>query len=84
MMQQDMEVNKILDLVKVGRQIIFMISLEIAMNLPKKRTAPASELTEEAALATMASVALALRLLIVTTTFLPSPAAARVLALLYI
>ena len=77
----DMEVYKIQDIVKVGRQIISMILLEIAMNLPKKRTAPAAELAEEA---TIATVALTVRLLFVATAFLPTPAAAMVLALLYI
>ena len=80
-LQQEQEVNKIQDLVKVGRQIISMISLEIAMNLPKKRTSPTTELSEEAA---MATVALSVRLLTVTASLLPAPAASVVLALLYI
>ena len=81
MMQQDMEVNKILDLVKVGRQIISMTLLETVWNGPKKRTAPATELAEEAAIT---AVALAVRLLAVTAAVLPAPTAAMVLALLYI
>ena len=80
-MKHDMEVNKILDLVKVGRQIISMTLLEIAMNGPKKRTAPPAELAEESA---MAAMALTVQLLFVTTSILPSPIAAVVLALLYI
>ena len=76
-----MEQSKIQDIVKVGRQIISMILLEIAMNLSKKRTAPTSELAEEAALATMV---LTIQLLAVTTAILPAPAAPMVPALLYI
>ena len=81
MMQQDMEVRKIQALVKVGRQIIYMTLLEIAGNGPKKRTTPATELAEEAAIT---AVALAIRLLTVATAILPTPTAALVLALLYI
>ena len=77
----DMEVSKIQDIVKVGRQIISMTLLETVLNLPKKRKAPASELAEEA---TMATMVLAVWLLVVAATFLPSPAATLVLALLYI
>ena len=76
-----MEVNKILDLVKVGRQTMSMISLEIVTNIPKKRTAPTTELAEEAAIT---AVVLAFRLLFVTTAILPTPTALLVLALLYI
>ena len=81
MMRQDMEVCKILALVKVGRQIIYMTLLETVGNLPKKRSAPTAELAEEASVAT---VALAFRLLVVTAPILPTPTAAMVLALLYI
>ena len=77
----DMEQNKIQVRVKVGRQIIYMTLLEIVLNLPKKRTAPAAELAEEAAISAMA---LAFRLLTVATAILPAPTAAMVLALLYI
>ena len=77
----DMEQNKIQALVKTGRQIIYMTLLETVGNLPKKRSAPATELAEEAALATMA---LTVRLLFVTTSVLPAPTAIMVLALLYI
>ena len=73
--------KQIQDIVKVGRQIISMILLEIAWNGHKKRTTPTTELTEEATLTTMA---LTVRLLFVSTSFLPSPAATMVLALLYI
>ena len=77
----DMEVSKIQDIVKVGRQIIYMTLLEIVMKLPKKRTTPAAELAEEAS---VTSEALSTRLLIVADTVLPTPAAPMVLALLYI
>ena len=77
----DMEVNKIQALVKVGRQIIYMTLLEIVLNLPKKRTAPAAELAEEAAVTAMA---LTVQLLTVATAVLPTPIAPMVLALLYI
>ena len=77
----DMEVIKIQALVKTGRQIISMILLETVGNLHKKRTTPATELAEEAAITAMA---LAIRLLVVTATILPTPAAIVVLALLYI
>ena len=77
----DMEQNKILDLVKVGRQTMSMILLEIVTNIPKKRSTPAAELAEEATIATMA---LTFRLLFVASTVLPAPAAILVLALLYI
>ena len=77
----DMEVSKIQDIVKVGRQIIYMTLLETVGNSHKKRTTPAAELAEEAA---MTTVALSVRLLIVTATVLPAPTAALVLALLYI
>ena len=76
-----MEVNKIQALVKVGRQIISMTLLEIAWNLPKKRAAPTTELSEEASIAAMA---LEIQLLIVSTTILAAPAATMDLALLYI
>ena len=76
-----MEQSKIQDIVKVGRQIISMTLPETVLNLPKKRTTPATGLSEEVAIATMA---LAIRLLIVATTVLPAPAAFIVLALLYI
>ena len=81
MMQQDMEVNKILYIVKVGRQIIYMTLPETIGNLPKKRSTPSAELAEEAAFTT---VALTVRLLIVSTAILPTPSAVMVLALLYI
>ena len=77
----DMEVNKIQALVKVGRQIISMTLLETGGNLPKKRSAPATELTEEA---TVTALALTVRLLTVAATILPAPIATVVLALLYI
>ena len=80
-LQKDMEQNKIQALVKVGRQIISMISLEIAGNLHKKRTTPSTELAEEA---TVVAMVLAVWLLVVAVTFLPLPAATLVLALLYI
>jgi len=76
----DMEQSKIQDIVKVGRQIISMTLLETVGNLPKKRTTPPTELAEET---TIATVALSIRLLGVSTTFLPAPIAAMVLALLY-
>ena len=74
-----MEQNKIQALVKVGRQIISMTLLETVGNLPKKRSAPSAELTEEA---TISTVALTIRLLVVAAAILP--AAVLVLALLYI
>ena len=78
-----MEVSKIQALVKVGRQIISMILLETVGNLPKKRSASTSELTEEAAFTTMALTTI--RLLTVATSVLPTPPTATlVLALLYI
>ena len=77
----DMEVSKIQDIVKVGRQIISMTLLEIVKNLPKKRTASTAEFTEEAAITTMA---LTVWLLIVSTAILSAPTAILVLALLYI
>ena len=77
----DMEKNKILDLVKVGRQTMSMISLETVLNGPKKRPYPAAELTEEAAIA---ALAIAIRLLVITASILPAPVAVMVLALLYI
>ena len=76
-----MEQSKIQDIVKVGRQIISMILLEIAMNLSKKRTAPTSELSEEA---TMTAMVPAIQLLAVAAAFLPAPTATMVPALLYI
>ena len=78
-LQMDMEQNKIQALVKVGRQIIYMTLLETVGNLPKKRATTITELAEEA---TIASLALTVRLLVVASAFLP--AAAMVLALLYI
>ncbi len=51
------------------------------LNLPKKRTAPSAELSEEATVATMV---LALRFLVVAAAILPSSSATMVLALLYI
>ena len=70
----DMGKNKIQDLVKVGRQIISMILLEIAMNVPKKRAilpapTPTAELAEEASLA---AVVLTVRLLPVSAAILPT------------
>ena len=77
----DMEVSKIQALVKVGRQIISMTLPETVMNSHKKRTAPATELSEDAAITT---TALAVRLPFVSSTVLPAPTAPMVLALLYI
>ena len=77
----EMDINIILDIVKVGRQIISMTLLEIVMNLHKKRTAPTAEFAEEA---TITARALAIRLLPVATAVLPTPTTTLVLALLYI
>ena len=81
MKQQDMEVNKIQALVKVGRQIIYMTLLETVGKLPKKRSAKATELTEEA---TMATEALAVQFLTVSATIITTSIASLVLVLLYI
>ena len=82
-----MEVNRLLVLVKVGRQIIYMTLLEIVMNLPKKRVAPESELAEEASMTALAltlTVQLLTVLAFTPTSMLPTPVATVVLALLYI
>ena len=79
-LQQDMEVYRIQALVKVGRQIIYMTLPETVGNLHKKRTAPATELSEGA----LSTMALTIRLLTVASAILPTPVATMVLALLYI
>ena len=82
MMQQDMEAGKIPALVKVGRQIISMTLLEIAGNGHKKRAA--AELSEEAAMTTMALAPIQHLFVAATVLPTPTPTATLVLALLYI
>ena len=72
-MYQGQVQNKIRVQVNIGKQIIYMTLLEIVMSGPKRRTAPAAELSEVAGAAILA---LAIQPLTASAAILPATSAA--------